>query len=64
MGQAELIISPLLDVTCAIKKYIYTQITNLDELRDIIEQCQVDSIVVTDGPSVNAYIDFADVGLR
>ncbi|MBR2262386.1 MAG: leucine-rich repeat domain-containing protein [Paludibacteraceae bacterium] len=42
----------------------YTQIKNLDELRDIIEQCQVDSLVVTDGPSVNAYIDLADVGLR
>ncbi len=41
----------------------YTQIKNLDELRDIIEQCQVDSLVVTDGPSVNAYIDIDDVAL-
>lgn len=39
----------------------YKKIANIDELKELVNQYNVDGIVLTDGPSANAVIDKADL---
>jgi len=41
----------------------YKKIANIDELKELVNQLNVDGIVLTDGPSVNALIDKRELGV-